>query len=130
MKKINEIFYSLQGEGHHTGYPTVFIRFSGCNLNCGFCDTNHQEGILMSDNDIIRAVNLYSADWIVLTGGEPSLHIDDDFIRLLKKTTDKKIAIETNGTNKVSPLIDWVTVSPSVRILNPISHSISERRIR
>ena len=112
MKKINEIFYSLQGEGHHTGYPSVFIRFSGCNLNCSFCDTRHQDGIMMNDNDIIRAVNLYSADWIVLTGGEPSLYIDDDFIRLLKKTTDKKIAIETNGTEKVSDLIDWVTVSP------------------
>ena len=128
MKKINEIFYSLQGEGHHTGYPTVFIRFSGCNLNCGFCDTNHQEGILMSDNDIIRAVNLYSADWIVLTGGEPSLHIDDDFIRLLKKTTDKKIAIETNGTNKVSPLIDWVTVSPKNGVPGVAPHSLDVER--
>lgn len=112
MKKINEIFYSLQGEGHHTGYPSVFIRFSGCNLKCGFCDTNHESGIMMNDNDIIRAVNLYSADWIVLTGGEPSLFADDDFVRLLKKATEKKIAIETNGTNPVSSYIDWVTVSP------------------
>ena len=61
MRKINESFYSLQGEGHHVGYPTVFIRFSGCNLHCDFCDTKHEEGIFMSDNDIIHAVNLYRA---------------------------------------------------------------------
>lgn len=82
----------------------------------------------MSDNDIIRAVNLYSADWIVLTGGEPSLYIDDDFIRLLKKTTDKKIAIETNGTNKVSPLIDWVTVSPKNGVPGVAPHSLDVER--
>ncbi len=116
MKKINEIFYSLQGEGHHTGYPSVFIRFSGCNLNCPFCDTRHQEGMLMSDDDILRAVQLYSADWIVLTGGEPALWIDDAFVRLLKRATGKKIAIETNGTLPVPPSIDWVTVSPKAGI--------------
>jgi len=112
MKKINEIFYTLQGEGHHTGYPSVFIRFSGCNLRCPFCDTDHEDGILMNDNEIIHAVNLYSADWIVLTGGEPCLHIDNEFVKMLKLTTGKKIAIETNGTLPVPESIDWITVSP------------------
>lgn len=112
MKKINEIFYSLQGEGHHTGYPTVFIRFSGCNLKCPFCDTRHEDGIMMSDDDIIRAVNLYRANWIVLTGGEPALFIDKDFIKLLKRATGKKVAIETNGTILLPEEIDWITVSP------------------
>lgn len=112
MKKICEIFYSLQGEGHHTGYPSVFIRFSGCNLNCSFCDTDHSDGIFMEDDAIIHAINLYSADWIVLTGGEPTLWIDDDFVNLLKRATGKRIAIETNGTRPVPPSIDWVTVSP------------------
>lgn len=112
MKKINEIFYSLQGEGHHTGYPSVFIRFSGCNLKCPFCDTTHEQGIMMSDDDIIHAVNLYKASWIVLTGGEPALHINEDFINLLKKATGKKVAIETNGTYPLPPGIDWITVSP------------------
>lgn len=116
MKKINEIFYSLQGEGHHTGYPSVFIRFSGCNLQCPFCDTRHNEGVAMSDTDIIRAINLYKADWVVLTGGEPSLHIDADFIRLIKQATGKKIAIETNGTRELPEGIDWVTVSPKTGI--------------
>lgn len=112
MRKINEIFYSLQGEGHHEGYPSVFVRFSGCNLNCSFCDTQHNEGTYMDDDAIIRAINLYSAEWIVLTGGEPSLWIDEDFIHLLKRATGKKIAIETNGTRPVPSAIDWVTVSP------------------
>jgi len=112
MKKINEIFYSLQGEGHHTGYPSVFIRFSGCNLQCPFCDTHHNEGVAMNDTDIVRAINLYKADWVVLTGGEPSLWIDRDFIRLIKQTTGKKVAIETNGTHELPEEIDWVTVSP------------------
>lgn len=112
MRKINEIFYSLQGEGHHTGYPSVFIRFSGCNLECPFCDTDHEEGVYMSDDDIIHAVNLYTASWIVLTGGEPALHIDSDFVRMLKRATGKKVAIETNGTIPLPEEIDWVTVSP------------------
>lgn len=116
MKKINEIFYSLQGEGHHSGYPSVFIRFSGCNLKCPFCDTAHDEGVVMSDTDIIRAVNLYKANWVVLTGGEPTLWIDNDFIRLLKQATGKKVAIETNGTHEVPEGIDWVTVSPKTGI--------------
>lgn len=112
MRKINEIFYSLQGEGHHSGYPSVFIRFAGCNLSCPFCDTSHDDGIFMDDDAIVHAVKLYSADWIVLTGGEPALAIDSDFIHLLKRATGKKIAIETNGTRPLPPGIDWVTVSP------------------
>ena len=116
MRKINEIFYSLQGEGHHAGYPSVFIRFSGCILQCPFCDTHHNGGVAMTDTDIVHAVNLYNADWVVLTGGEPSLWIDADFIRLLHQATGKKIAIETNGTNRLPEGIDWVTVSPKTGI--------------
>lgn len=112
MRKINEIFYSLQGEGHHAGYPSVFIRFSGCNLKCPFCDTRHEEGIFMDDDAIVHAVKLYKADWIVITGGEPALWIDADFIRLLRRATGKKIAIETNGSVPLPEGIDWVCVSP------------------
>ena len=56
MKKINEIFYSLQGEGFHVGTPAVFVRFSGCNLECEFCDTRHEEGVMMSDEEIVEKV--------------------------------------------------------------------------
>lgn len=117
MRKINEIFYSLQGEGHHTGYPSVFIRFAGCNMRCPFCDTDHREGIMMSDEEIVRAVNLYRADWVVLTGGEPTLQIDEEFVRLLQRATGKRVAIETNGTRPVPENLDWVTVSPKAEIV-------------
>ena len=70
MRKVNEIFYSLQGEGYHTGTPAVFVRFSGCNLKCPFCDTQHEDGILMSDDEIVAQVESYPARMIILTGGK------------------------------------------------------------
>ena len=113
MFKINEIFYSLQGEGFHTGTPAVFVRFSGCNLHCAFCDTQHQTGTLMSPQAIIDEVNKYpNAPLIVLTGGEPSLFIDEAFVEELKRQTGKHIAIETNGTRPLPTNLDWVTFSP------------------
>lgn len=113
MYKINEIFHSLQGEGYHTGTPAVFVRFSGCNLHCVFCDTQHQEGRMMSLSDIIAEVNRYPhAPLVVLTGGEPSLFADDEFVRALKTGTDLPVAIETNGTHVLPVGIDWVTLSP------------------
>ena len=113
MWKVNEIFYSLQGEGYNTGTASVFIRLSGCNLRCTFCDTLHEEGTIMSLPEIVEQVMHYpQAPLIVLTGGEPSLWIDDDFVMGLKQLTDKRIAIETNGTHPLPHGIDWVTLSP------------------
>ena len=113
MYKINEIFYSLQGEGFHAGTPAVFVRFSGCNLRCSFCDTQHQEGQMMSVQEIVEEVNKYPlAPLVVLTGGEPSLFIDETFVAELKRKTGKKIAIETNGTQLLPNNLDWVTLSP------------------
>lgn len=111
--KINEIFHSLQGEGFHSGTPAVFVRFSGCNLRCEFCDTQHQQGTMMSLQDIVNEVNKYSdAPLLVLTGGEPSLFIDEEFVAALKTATGKLITIETNGTRELPQNIDWVTLSP------------------
>lgn len=112
MRKINEIFESLQGEGTHTGVPSVFVRFSGCNKRCTFCDTRHEEGEELTDEEIIDRVNRYKAEWIILTGGEPSLWIDESFVDLLKGRTGKSVAIETNGSLPPPKNIDWVTVSP------------------
>ena len=111
MRKINEIFYSLQGEGFHTGTPATFVRFSGCNLRCPFCDTRHEEGTLMTDDDILQAVTQHPARLVVLTGGEPSLWIDQDLTDRLHRA-GKYIAIETNGTHPLPAGIDWVTCSP------------------
>ena len=113
MYRINEIFYSLQGEGFHTGTPAVFVRFSGCNLHCAFCDTQHQTGERMATQAIVDEINRYpNAPLIVLTGGEPSLFIDEAFVEELKQKTGKRIAIETNGTRPLPDNIDWVTLSP------------------
>lgn len=111
MRKINEIFYSLQGEGFHTGTPAVFIRFSGCNLKCSFCDTQHEEGKWMSDEEILAEVDKYPASTVILTGGEPSLWIDTHFVDTLHQA-GKYICIETNGTRLLPENIDWVTCSP------------------
>jgi len=113
MYRINEIFYSLQGEGFHSGTPAVFVRFSGCNLRCAFCDTQHQAGEMLSLQEIVDEVNKYpNAPLLVLTGGEPSLFIDEAFVAELKQKTHKTIAIETNGTRPLPSSVDWVTLSP------------------
>ena len=119
MYKVNEIFHSLQGEGFNTGTASVFIRLSGCNLRCSFCDTRHEEGTMMSLQEIVDKVMQYPlAPWIVLTGGEPSLWIDEAFITNLKAMTGKRIAIETNGTHTLPQGIDWVTLSPKTGLGN------------
>jgi len=119
MWKVNEIFHSLQGEGYNTGTASVFIRLSGCNLRCSFCDTRHESGTMMSLQEIVDKVMQYpQAPWIVLTGGEPSMWIDEAFIENLKAMTGKRIAIETNGTHTLPKGIDWVTLSPKNGIGN------------
>lgn len=119
--RINEIFYSLQGEGYHTGMPAVFVRFSGCNLRCPFCDTEFADYREMDAEAIAEAiVHLTSGDaasagaclpLIVLTGGEPSLQADEALVARLHKT-GMAICMETNGTHTLPRGIDWVTCSP------------------
>ena len=112
MYPINEIFHSLQGEGYNTGVASVFIRFSGCNLRCAFCDTEHERHTMMPLPAIVDAVMRFpDAPLIVLTGGEPSLYVDEQLLSALR-LTGKKVAIETNGTRPLLPGIDWVTLSP------------------
>lgn len=109
--RVNEIFYSLQGEGYFTGTPAVFLRFSGCNLKCGFCDTRHEEYVVMNPTDIIDRIKGYPTRHIVITGGEPSLQLDQFLVDLLHDE-GYFIQIETNGTHILPEGIDWVTCSP------------------
>ena len=123
--KINEIFYSLQGEGYFTGTASIFVRFSGCNLKCPFCDTQHSNGVKMTDAKIIKEINRYPARHIVLTGGEPSLFINEMLLDKIKEQTGKYIAIETNGTHPLPKGIDWITLSPKFEFCDNASLKIT-----
>jgi len=109
--KVNEIFYSIQGEGYHTGQAAIFIRLSGCNLNCSFCDTTHQDGTMYTAEEICREIKDFPAHLVVITGGEPSLQIDDELIERLHDT-GHTVAVETNGTRPLPHTVDWITLSP------------------
>ena len=122
--RVNEIFYSLQGEGRNTGRAAVFIRFSGCNLRCSFCDTDFSSYTEMSGDDILEAIRPWKhCGFVVLTGGEPSLQVDDALVDALHRE-GFYLAMETNGTHAVPEGIDWVTVSPKVA---PADFSKGER---
>lgn len=111
--KVNEIFYSIQGEGGRAGEASIFIRLAGCNQSCDFCDTDHSKYKKMRLPDILGAINKYPCKWIVWTGGEPTLQLTDQIVIYFKEAGFKQ-AIETNGSN-VTPLdIDYLACSPKV----------------
>ena len=126
--RINEIFYSLQGEGFNTGRAAVFVRFSGCNLRCPFCDTNFSTFQLLTAQEILSAVRSHlpfsvssgsaaapqkapHLPLIVLTGGEPSLQADAPLIDTFHQH-GFTVAMESNGTHLPPINIDWLTISP------------------
>lgn len=117
MYRVNEIFYTLQGEGAHSGIPAVFVRFSGCNLRCPWCDTDFSDYTEMSADEIVaEALELYDIPnerrkMLVLTGGEPSLQVDAPLIDALHEA-GFYICVETNGTRPLPEGIDWITCSP------------------
>jgi 7-carboxy-7-deazaguanine synthase len=118
---VNEIFYSLQGEGVRAGTPSLFLRFSRCNLECrsethGFdCDTEFESGRPLSREEIAAELRRLSAtcEWVILTGGEPALQVDRELIDYLHGE-GFRLAIETNGSRELPAGIDWITVSPKV----------------
>lgn len=109
--KINEIFYSLQGEGYFTGTPAVFLRFCLCNRACPFCDTDFSASTDMTAEEIVSAISAFPARHLVVTGGEPTIQLDSDLLRLIK-LAGFFVQIETNGSNPVPTGVDWVTCSP------------------
>ncbi|NND72419.1 MAG: 7-carboxy-7-deazaguanine synthase [Rhodothermales bacterium] len=133
MYSIKETYYTIQGEGHHTGRPAVFLRFAGCNLwtgreedranaTCRFCDTEFfgvdgpGGGKFTSASDLASHVSTYWPDseddkFVVCTGGEPALQMDTELVRCLQGS-GFTVAIETNGTLQIPGSIDWVCVSP------------------
>lgn len=128
---VNEIFYSIQGEGANAGKAAVFVRFSGCNLACGFCDTDHRESTPMTATEITDKASAYASRLVVLTGGEPGLWVDDELVSCLKKA-GFTIAIETNGTCRLPAGIDYVTMSPKNQFCDnaePVLESCDELKL-
>jgi 7-carboxy-7-deazaguanine synthase len=111
--KINEIFYSLQGEGARVGQPTVFIRLTGCDLSCGFCDTEFVSGKEITTDELLARVKQYPAKWITWTGGEPMLQLNEGVVSAFRDAGYLQ-SIETNGGHPVPFDLDWVVVSPKV----------------
>jgi len=118
---VNEVFYSLQGEGIRAGSANLFIRFAGCNLACrtethGFdCDTEFVSSRKLNATEILQELRSCSSQckWVILTGGEPGLQVDRELIDHLHDA-GFQLAIETNGTIGLPDGIDWITVSPKV----------------
>lgn len=119
MLWVNEIFYSIQGEGYHAGMPALFVRLAGCNLDCPWCDTNHETKKRMEEEEIIGEIfklanGRNNLQLVVITGGEPLMQA------LSVKLADKlqmdfglTVAFETNGTLYAEGCeAHWLTVSP------------------
>jgi len=108
---VNEIFYSLQGEGGRTGQASIFIRLAKCNLACSFCDTDFERGVKMGLEELLGEIADWPCRWIVWTGGEPTLQLTDEVVAFFKERGYLQ-AIETNGTRPLPAGIDYITCSP------------------
>lgn len=122
--RIAELFYSLQGEGGLIGMPSVFVRTSGCNLRCSWCDTPYAswnpEGAEMRPEDILTAVSQHPARHVVVTGGEPMLAKDIHGLLTLLRDEGLHVTLETAGT--VPPEgapVDLVSLSPKLANSTP-----------
>lgn len=118
--KISEVFFSIQGEGTLVGVPSVFVRTSGCNLRCTWCDTPYSswqpEGEERGVHSIVEEVNRYGASHVVITGGEPMIapEIED-----LTERLTQHITIETAGTVDTHVRCDLMSISPKLANSTP-----------
>ena len=115
---INEIFYSVEGEGFFSGCPAVFVRLAGCSMHCTWCDTKYAQKINFSltSTQILKKIAAYPCKAVVLTGGEPTERDLTPLLKILKKNK-YQIHLETNGSNLIdTKLIDFCTVSPKAYI--------------
>ena len=112
--KVNEIFYSLQGEGTFVGVSAIFVRLAGCSMCCPWCDTKYAQktNFLISAKEILKKLSSFNCKLVILTGGEPC---EQNLQPLLKLLHNKKykVHLETNGSILIdTKLIDWCTISP------------------
>lgn len=121
--KISEVFYSLQGEGSRVGQASIFVRLSGCDLACGFCDTEFESGRDVTNEELLDLVNAATRRvtgknsvigmWIVWTGGEPCLQLTKEIVDHFRGLGFFQ-AIETNGNHRPPDGLDLVCCSPKV----------------
>lgn len=113
MLKINEIFYSIQGETTYVGAPTVFVRTTACNLRCTYCDTKYSyyEGDMRALEDLMKEIDSYGAPHVCVTGGEPLLQ--KEVHTLMRELCDKgyKVSLETSGSKSIEH------VDPRVKVI-------------
>ena len=116
--KVNEIFYSLQGEGPYTGIAAVFLRLAGCSMNCPFCDTRYAfaQGREQSYQDIIKELEQYPCRNVIITGGEPTEQNFAPLARLLKRR-GWTVHMESNGAQDADVSdIDFLVISPKKHV--------------
>ena len=120
MLIINEMFKSVQGEGNEAGKPTIFIRFTGCDFKCHFCDSKHtwsisREDEKLSPDQLFKKVETFGTKHVTLTGGNPAIHQDEmkEFVKLLKENY-YEISMETQGSiyRDWFSYIDNIVISP------------------
>jgi 7-carboxy-7-deazaguanine synthase len=121
--KLSELFYSIQGEGKLVGVPSVFVRASGCNLRCVWCDTPYAswkpEGEEVSVGEIVRRVGKWSAKHVVITGGEPMIMPDISELCSALKVLGHHITIETAATVFEPVAMDLASLSPKLSNSTP-----------
>jgi len=108
--KVNEIFYSIQGESTYAGLPCAFVRLTGCNLRCSYCDTKYayDDGEEKSVDEIIEKVNSYNCNLVEITGGEPLLQSETIDLASRLVENKKTVLVETNGSLDISVLTESV----------------------
>ncbi|MFA5574106.1 MAG: 7-carboxy-7-deazaguanine synthase QueE [Brumimicrobium sp.] len=112
---IMESFYTIQGEGHNTGRAAFFIRTAGCDVGCVWCDVKEswEAGLhpVVPLNQLMDKVNEYPTDFVVITGGEPTMYSIKSLVDELR-SQGKEVAIETSGTHPLDADVDWYCFSP------------------
>ena len=121
--KISELFYSIQGEGTLTGVPSFFVRTSGCNLRCTWCDTPYTswepEGSELSVAQIVERAAPYGAKYVVITGGEPMIAPEIGELTRAFRAGGYHITIETAGTVYAKVECDLMSISPKLANSTP-----------
>jgi len=117
LLKVNEIFYSIQGESSFSGIPFVFVRLTGCNLRCTYCDTEYayEEGREISVEQILKEVKKYKCSYVEITGGEPLIQNETPFLVDSLVNKGFSVLLETNGIKDISVISNKATIIMDIK---------------